>query len=188
MHELAHIWLGATGVSGQASTGNPMTQAAKIEQFCNDVAGEFLLPSEYFKADTVAFDPNDPAAAEPIIESIAYRWSVSDPMVAYRLYRMGDLTTTAYAALRGMYHARWQAFLVSQKNKKADDRGPNPNVVKAHNLGDALLGVVSRNVRTKALTYTKAANLLGSKANRVETLLRGYEAKMNQSGLFNGAS
>jgi Zn-dependent peptidase ImmA (M78 family) len=188
MHELAHVWLGATGVSGQAYTGNPVTQAAKIEQFCNDVAGEFLLPSESFKSDTVAFDPDDAAAAEPIIESIAYSWSVSEPMVAYKLYRLGELSPPAYAALRGMYAARWQAFLASQNNKKTNDRGPNPNVVKAHNLGDALLGVVSRNVRTKALTYTKAANLLGSKANRVETLLRGYEAKMNRSDLFNGAS
>src|SRR5262249_16256045 len=37
-HELVHLWLGATGVSGANDTQN------KIEQFCNDVAGELLLP------------------------------------------------------------------------------------------------------------------------------------------------
>src|SRR5262249_35213803 len=37
LHELCHIWLGATGVSG----ANP---SAAVEQFCNDVAGKFFLP------------------------------------------------------------------------------------------------------------------------------------------------
>ncbi len=37
LHELAHLWLGATGVSGGAPE-------MRIERFCNDVAGEFLLP------------------------------------------------------------------------------------------------------------------------------------------------
>lgn len=38
LHELAHIWLGQTGVSG----GRP---TSAIETFCNDVAGRILLPS-----------------------------------------------------------------------------------------------------------------------------------------------
>lgn len=38
LHELCHIWLGQTGVSG-ASAAND------VEQFCNDVAGRFLMPS-----------------------------------------------------------------------------------------------------------------------------------------------
>ena len=37
LHELTHLWLGATGVSG----GSPDTQ---LESYCNSVAGEMLLP------------------------------------------------------------------------------------------------------------------------------------------------
>jgi transposase, IS5 family len=37
LHELAHIWLGQTGVSGDNAS-------AAVEQFCNEVAGEFLIP------------------------------------------------------------------------------------------------------------------------------------------------
>ena len=37
LHELAHLWLGATGISGGGSPEKT------IERFCNDVAGEFLL-------------------------------------------------------------------------------------------------------------------------------------------------
>jgi transcriptional regulator with XRE-family HTH domain len=38
IHELAHLWLGTTGVGGVFAD-------AQIEKFCNDVAGGFLLPA-----------------------------------------------------------------------------------------------------------------------------------------------
>jgi hypothetical protein len=46
MHELAHVWLGRTGVSGSLR-GAPANIA---EHFCNEVAGEFLLPPEALEA------------------------------------------------------------------------------------------------------------------------------------------
>lgn len=43
LHELAHVWLGSSGVSN-ASPGNSKQE----EVFCNAVAGEFLVPREAF--------------------------------------------------------------------------------------------------------------------------------------------
>ena len=43
LHELAHIWVGASGVSNVAP-GN----SRREEIFCNAVAGEFLVPSDLF--------------------------------------------------------------------------------------------------------------------------------------------
>lgn len=42
IHELAHIWIGSSGISDIAS------QHAKEERFCNAVAGEFLVPKTEF--------------------------------------------------------------------------------------------------------------------------------------------
>ncbi|HRW66042.1 MAG TPA: XRE family transcriptional regulator [Candidatus Competibacter sp.] len=39
LHEVAHLWLGATGISGSS-------MEARIETFCNDVAGRILLPGD----------------------------------------------------------------------------------------------------------------------------------------------
>jgi Zn-dependent peptidase ImmA (M78 family) len=188
MHELAHIWLGTTGVSGHASTETPKNQTAKIERYCNDVAGEFLLPSAHFRQGMPEFHPNDSKTAEAVVDSIAYKWSVSGPMVAYQLYRTGDLSGDAYGRLRGVYAARWQAALKHQKEKMKDSDGPNPHVVKSHNLGNALLEVVYRTVRDNALTYTKAANLLGAKPSAVEPLLRRHEAKRNKGDVLVNAN
>ena len=188
MHELAHIWLGTTGVSGQVSSETPANQMAKIERYCNDVAGEFLLPSAHFRKNMPEFHPDDSRGAEAVVDSIAYKWSVSGPMVAYQLYRAGDLSGGAYDRLRGVYAARWQAALKIQKEKMKNSDGPNPHVVKSHNLGNALLEVVYRTVRGNALTYTKAANLLGSKPSAVEPLLRKYEANRSKSYRFSNTN
>jgi Zn-dependent peptidase ImmA (M78 family) len=50
IHELAHIWLGETGISGTPEAVVTSTPRGRTEQFCNDVAGEFLLPSSAFTA------------------------------------------------------------------------------------------------------------------------------------------
>lgn len=188
MHELAHIWLGTTGVSGSASTVTPMNHTAKIERYCNDVAGEFLLPSAHFRKGTPEFHPDDSEGAEAVVENIAQKWSVSGPMVAYQLYRTGTLSADAYGRLRGVYAARWQKVLKKQKEKMKDSDGPNPHVVKSYNLGNALMEVVYRTVRDNTLTYTKAANLLGAKPSAVEPLLRRYEAKQKKGDLFLNAN
>ena len=46
IHELAHIFVGNTGISGLPATTEPHTPNARIERFCNDLAGEVLLPDQ----------------------------------------------------------------------------------------------------------------------------------------------
>lgn len=175
IHELAHVFLGQTGVSGAVSTHSPTTDNARVERFCNDVAGEFLLPGALFKQGVAAFDGGDVDAARGAIEAMAARWSVSEPMVAYRLNRTGDLGEATYNSLRAEYAARWKAKLA--RDRAADGARPNPRVMKQFYLGNALVAVVHRYVRDNALSHTKAAALLGSRPGAVEPLLRQFETK-----------
>lgn len=81
LHELAHLWLGATGVSGG---GAP---EMKIERFCNDVAAEFLLPRSDVQVINIAgLELNSQIAA---VAEYANRWRVSRQMVAYGLLKAG---------------------------------------------------------------------------------------------------
>ncbi|MEL6799853.1 MAG: ImmA/IrrE family metallo-endopeptidase [Pseudomonadota bacterium] len=175
IHELAHVFLGQTGVSGAISTNRPETDNARVERFCNDVAGEFLLPGAHFRQGVPAFDGRDVDTARVAVEAIAARWSVSEPMVAYRLNRTGDLSEGTYNTLREEYDARWQAKLA--RDRAAEGPPLNPRVMKQFYLGNALVGVVHRYVRDNALSHTKAAALLGSQPGAVEPLLRQFETK-----------
>lgn len=148
--ELVHVFLGQTGVSGNVSVEQPKTDTAKIERFCNDVAGEFLLPELHFRKAGVAFQSNDIGAARACIDLVASRWSASEPMVAYHFQRTGELTDRAYQALRQEYRQGWIAKVRKEKAKlKENDIGPSGYVIKRHNLGNAFVDVVHRNFKEK---------------------------------------
>ena len=187
IHELAHVFLGQTGVSGSVSTEQPTTENARIERFCNDVASEFLLPERYFRTAGVKFDANDVEAARVCIDLVASRWSVSEPMVAYRFQRTGELSSRAYQTLRQEYHQRWLANVKKEKAKqKENDRGPSGYVIKYHNLGHAFVDVVSRNFKERNLTHTNAARLLGAKAISIPGFLNFVESVRRKNVQGNG--
>ena len=176
IHELAHIWLDKSGVSGAPSPDRPQSPQDRIERFCNDVAGEFLLPTTALRSQPVRPDDRDRQGAADFIQALAEDWSVSEPMVAYRLNRIGCVETTVYRELVADYAARWRRHRRHQREQQRDNGGgPNRHVVIRSKLGNALLDVVRRTLRDNTLTHTKAAKLLGVKAGSVEPLLRGYE-------------
>ena len=176
VHELAHIWLNESGVSGAASPDTPRSPQDRIERFCNDVAGEFLLPNAALRERQAGPVVEDRQSAADLVQSLADDWSVSEPMVAYRLKRIGLVETAIYRELVAGYAARWRQQRRRNREKYRDNEGgPNRHVVVRSKLGNALLDVVRRNLRDSTLTHTKAAKLLGVKAGSVESLLSGYE-------------
>ncbi|MEI6986040.1 MAG: XRE family transcriptional regulator [Rhodospirillaceae bacterium] len=176
LHELAHIWLGKSGVSGAAEDVSDNTPSGQIEQFCNDVAGEFLLPSHILRDHQPSFDGNYKEAVAAAVGQVARDWGVSEAMVAYRFNRFGWITGTVYRELAGDYAARWHAVKAKQREKAREtEGGPTFYVVRRHKLGHALLDIVRRNLRDDMLTHTKAAKVLGINPGAVEPMLRGFE-------------
>ena len=178
VHELAHIWLDESGVSGAPSPETPRSSQDRIERFCNDVAGEFLLPDAALREHPAEPAAEDRQSAADVIQALANDWSVSEPMVAYRMNRIGLVETETYRELVEHYAARWQRHRRRQREQYRDSEGgPDPHVIKRYKLGNALVDVVRRTLRDNTLTHTKAAKLLGVKPGSVERLLRGYEQR-----------
>jgi Zn-dependent peptidase ImmA (M78 family) len=164
LHELAHLWLGQTGISGEDSEN-------KVERYCNDVAGEFLLPPSDLR-QLAPFTKLSVAAVAERIGSFAQAHRVSRAMVAYKLYRVGVLGKATWAALDQRFKDEYLQFKQREadKNRKADG-GPNYYIVRRHRVGHALLGLVRRSLDEGTITYTKASRVLGVKARSVEPLL-----------------
>jgi len=177
IHELAHIWIGQSGVSGGADIVAEATPVGRTEQFCNDVAGEVLLPAAALARRPAGLETDDKETTHRVISGISEAWSVSEPMVAYRLHRLGWITNAIYGKICADYAARWRAVKAQEKAKaKENEGGPSYYVVKQHKLGNALIGVVQRTLRDNLLTHTKAAKVLGVKPSSVEPLLRRFES------------
>jgi Zn-dependent peptidase ImmA (M78 family) len=166
LHELCHLWLGTTGVSGLFSD-------AAIERFCDDVAGSFLLPAnELTGAGITAHTTVDEASR--LISRFAEERHLSRSMVAYRLQRAGILSNEAWRILVRRFRDQWRAGRDAQREQdRKKDSGPNYYVVRRHRLGSALLRFVSRNLSDGSLTPTKAGKVLGVKPRSVEPLLNG---------------
>ena len=162
LHELAHLWLGDTGISGPETTN-------RVEQHCNDVAGEILLPAK----ELVAF-PKVVTLQKAITEisEFAEARRLSRPMVAYKLLRAGVINKPMWSELSAHFHTEWLAFRQRQtERQRASESGPSYYVVRRHRVGPALLGLVRRSLDEGNITYTKASRVLGVKPRNVEPLL-----------------
>lgn len=80
-HELAHLWLGASGIS-DVQVGRVAAQ--QTERWCNQVAAEFLMPLETVRATV---QPDNPIPAE--IQRLSRAFKVSTLVALRRLFDAG---------------------------------------------------------------------------------------------------
>ena len=167
IHELAHIMLGKTGISASPETTKPTTSEEKIERFCNDSASEFLLPEDALS--TIARQASLDSASETI-NKLAKNRNVSEPLVAYRLWRADRISATMFHELLHIYAERWKN--VRRRQRESASGGPSYYKIQRANIGEALLKLVDRTLRTNELTHTEAAGILGVSSGKVGSLLR----------------
>jgi Zn-dependent peptidase ImmA (M78 family)/transcriptional regulator with XRE-family HTH domain len=168
MHELVHIWIGKSGVSG------PLRDVPNnvIERFCNDTASEFLLPSDAIPDfSTLLRAPlNEVTGA---IQDLGSAWKVSEPAVAYRFVQNGWINSAVASQLFAIYVDRWRQQKQREKvNRQPDDKGPSYYRMGRFRLGARLLSVVRRALQDDTLTHTRAARILGVGPASVSHLLQ----------------
>ena len=178
IHELVHIYLGKSGISGAPEQAQGINAAAKVEQFCNETASYVLLPRSFEGEQPANLQRSDAEAALRYVEHTANMWVVSEPLVTFRLHRLGRITPSMYMQLSQAFAHRWQQQKASiQAKNQTKEGGPNFYTVKQYRLGDALVDAVRRTVRENHLTHTKAAKILGMKAASVEPMFRHFEKR-----------
>ena len=164
LHETVHLLLGHTGISASNAEN-------KIEQFCNDVAGEFLLPAR--DLDRLTFENgNELKAATEEINALANKLNVSSAMVAYRAYRSDLISQETYTRLRTLFRQAWQRERERRREHARKQKGaPNFYTVRRHRLGNRIIGLVDHMMAADALSTSSAAQILGVRPRQVQPLL-----------------
>jgi Zn-dependent peptidase ImmA (M78 family)/transcriptional regulator with XRE-family HTH domain len=163
LHELAHLWLGATGVSGGGAPEKI------IERFCNEVAGEFLFPrSEAVEINLEEMEVNKQVE---LISDRALDLRVSRQLVAYGLFKAGRIPFDVWKLLDAELRKRWIAERTREKDRSNNSNGPSYYVVRRHRLGNAMLEFARRYTDAGELSPAKAAKVLGVKPRSVSPLL-----------------
>ena len=166
LHELTHLWLGATGVSGASAE-------TAIERFCNDAAGAILLPNQELSALAVD-ESTDFETAAARISAFAQERNVSRSMVAYKLYRTGVIGAATWRRFATLFREQWirQRDGIRERDRQREG-GPTYYVVRRHRIGAALINLVRRAMGEGSLTPSKASKVLGVKPTNVSALLGG---------------
>jgi Zn-dependent peptidase ImmA (M78 family) len=165
LHEFVHLMLGQTGVSGARAE-------VAVEQFCNDVASEFLLPYQEIQ-DLVVDERTDTDQALRAISEFAKARNVSSSMVTYKLFRADMISHDKWVGLSKKFRDLWLDGKKEKKRKSRDPKGGGPNyfVVRRHRIGNTLINFVDRMMASGAVTTTKAGQILGVKPSKVMTLI-----------------
>lgn len=102
-HELAHIWLGQSAVSDSGAASFPDND---VEQWCNRIAAELLVPLAALRS---AYDPQGELDAE--FSRLARRFKVSTVVILRRIYDAGAISRPRFQEVYAREIARLQAVV-----------------------------------------------------------------------------
>ncbi|AJC81755.1 hypothetical protein IE4803_PA00111 (plasmid) [Rhizobium etli bv. phaseoli str. IE4803] len=101
-HELAHLWLGESGVSNVELGDADYGVHQKIERKCNEIAAEFLIPAAGFPTQWRAADTLSDNA-----DRLSRVYKVSRIVVVRRALDLGLIDQTTYGRFYAIEAARW---------------------------------------------------------------------------------
>ncbi len=162
LHELVHLILGHTGISGSSGEN-------KVEQFCNNVASEFLLPAEELNLLDIHNELDFQTKVETVNE-FAQKRHLSRSMVAYAAFRNSLIDQGTYDELSSLFRNQWIKARENRRRSTTTEGGPNYYVVYQHRIGHGLINLVHRMMTARSLTTTKAAKILGVKSQNIQAL------------------
>lgn len=147
MHEVAHLWIGQSGISD-----SDILENNKIELACNEIAAKILMPKTKIQKAFREFDD------DRWLECIADRFSVSTLAVLNRLRSLSLLALRRYQEL---YNAELERLSRIPKTRLSG--APPPEVMVRVRNGYLFTFVVTSSVLSGDETYTNGASLLGFK-------------------------
>ena len=165
LHELTHLLLGQTGVSGARAEND-------LERFCDDVASEFLFPQEESK-ELIFAQGTDFETIALQISARSNEANVSRTMLAYKIWRSGGIGRDTFNRLKNMFRAQWLSEREERREQTRQQQSGvvvNPYVTRRHQLGQPLVGLVRRAMTSGELTTSKASTVLGVRPSQVSSL------------------
>lgn len=148
-HELAHLWLGQSALS---DTTVARAAPIEIEQWCNRVAAEVLVPIDPFRAE---YKPLEPVEKE--MERLARRFKVSTLVILRRMHDARGFSREKFWAL---YDAEVSRLINLMKDKAS---GGDYYRTTTTRVSQRLTRAIVTSAMEGQSTFTEAFRLLGCK-------------------------
>ena len=165
VHELAHIWIAATGISSDiepATTQAPNTNP--IERFCNSVAAHALMPDRVMASLSASQFTHSGSIAQ-----IAEHYGVSSWALLVRAHGRGLVTDAGYHSMKATLDKEFKEYVraLAEKNKAKERSkgGPNPYLLRLNKNGRLFTQIVLDAFRGGVIQPTLASSLLNTPVN-----------------------
>lgn len=158
-HELAHLWLGESGVS-DVTPASSLPQRATIERWCNAVAAEMLVPLDGFRQ---AYSRR--AELKPEVQRLSRQYKVSTLVILRRMLDAGGLSREAFQAA---FDAELQRLKAELARRKAAGGGGDYYATTSVRVSERFARAVLTSTWEGRSTFTEAFRLLGCR--NVKTL------------------
>jgi len=155
LHELAHLLLNINGISKfESSYINrlPATER-RIEQFCNKIAAEILIPSDDFAQQIAGFPSNAESVQDYLYANLASRYGASREAVLRRLLDMERVS-------QSFYEQKAKLWSSQKKAASGGDWYASQNTYLSDRLAREVIGRHYRN----QISVEQASEFLGIKA------------------------
>lgn len=155
LHELAHLLLNVNGISKFEASYMSRLPAAerRIEQFCNKVAAEMLIPSDDFGQQIAGLPSNAESSQDQLYANLANRYGVSREAILRRLL---DLNRVSQA----FYEQKAKFWAGQKKVASGGDWYASQNVYLSDRFSREVVGRHYRN----QISVEQASEYLGIKA------------------------
>lgn len=168
VHELAHIWIGATGISSDVD-GQPTPQGSThpVERFCNAVAAHALMPDSMM----TELDPSQFTSSRSIY-SVAQEYGVSSWALLVRALDRGLVSQADYRSMKTIMdrefkeHQRIEAE--RSEGRERSKGGPNPYLLRLNKNGRLFTQIVLDAFRGGVIQPTLASSLLNTPVNNFQ--------------------
>jgi len=162
IHELAHLFLGVSGVSNMLDARRATTPDQRLEVFCNAVAAEVISP----QARVLALWETAGGDVRARIFTLSRELLVSEEVIARRLLDAGRISQHVYDQLRGEYKVNWEKFTAARKDKGGGSYWIN----HSKRIGRAFTDSVLQAHRDGVITTRDAGALLKVKVGSIGDL------------------
>jgi Zn-dependent peptidase ImmA (M78 family)/transcriptional regulator with XRE-family HTH domain len=172
VHELAHIWIAATGVSNDIEPRLKHTHKLHpVELFCNEVAANALIP-----VDIITSVPSSTFNSPNEVFNAAKKLGVSSFAFLVRALKLNLISVESYKTLKLAADAAYKEFLKNEEERNAKQKemekpgGPSYYLLQLNKNSRLFTQTVLDAFKGGVIEPTLASSLLNVKANNFQKL------------------
>ena len=171
VHEIAHLWIGETGISNEIERWDDDSQSHPVERFCDEVAGNALMPAIFMNSL-----PSNALSTAAEVYRFSKGLGVSSRAFVVRARNLRLISYEKYSHLKSAVDREYQAFLKQEEEKKAKLKakekkgGPNYYLLQVNRNSRLFTQTVLDAFRGEMIEPTQASSLLNVQVTRFSKL------------------